>query len=122
MFALNDLNNPLKLNLVNSADMSISKKQKMFLGPKNCSQFLDPETQRVSWCSEMCSFLTSAKGLLENLKDNLFNSYLIDKNINYDGCGSLVAKRSAVDARFAPSRSRGSRVRFPAAAFQRGVK
>ena len=51
-------------------------------------------------------------------KDKLFNSCLTDRNINYDGGGSLVAKLSAVDGALrAPSSSRASRVRFPAIAF-----
>ena len=30
-----------------------TRKMNTFLGPKNCSQFLDPENQRFTWCSEM---------------------------------------------------------------------
>lgn len=50
---------------------------------------------------------------------NLFNSCLTDRNINYNGGGSLVAKLSAVDCAISTlSRTRASRVRFPVTACQ----
>lgn len=79
---------------------------------------MEIEAENISAQDANSSFAFNSLNLPLNGK--LFNSFSLNQKCNYGG-GSLVAKLSAVDARFALNRTRASWVRFPVTALKKNL-